>query len=130
MGFRWVDEDEGKIRGEVVNLRREKRQLEDDLAKLKHNHHLDLEKIESKKKIADEDIKHMVKMKEEKLQVEYEKNSLKNERSKDIEVAEIRDDYRIKIEQRLETEVKNMKEMYGEILKRLPNVNVRLKGDA
>ena len=49
------------------------------------------------------------------------------EREKDSEIAKVKDDYRDKLEGRLEKEVVNMKEMYGQILERLPNINVKGK---
>ena len=97
-------------------LREEVRVLKDDIASLK-----------SKKKIEEEDIKHMVRLKEERMEVANEKKLLQMEREKDSSIAEVKDDYRDKLEGRLEKEVTNMKEMYGQILERLPNINVKAK---
>ena len=45
------------------------------------------------------------------------------------EVAEVKDKYRDKLEGFLEKQKNDIKGMYDEILNRLPNVNVKLKGD-
>ena len=103
-----------------------KNKLRAEIEKLKE----ELADVKLQKKIEEEDIKHLVKLNEErqKLELEREKMTLKNK--KDDEVTEIRDRYRDKMEKRLETEVERTKEMYGEILKRLPSIKVRLKGEA
>ena len=96
------------------SLRKQVRDLKDDLAGLK-----------AQKKIEEEDIKHMVRLKEERMAVANEKKLLEMERAKDSAIATVKDDYRDKLEGRLENEVKNMKDMYGQILARLPNVNIK-----
>ena len=97
-------------------LREQVRELKDDIQSLK-----------SKKKIEEEDIKHMIRLKEERMEVANEKKALEMHREKDKAIAEVKDTYRDKLEGRLEIEVKNMKEMYGQILERLPNINVKAK---
>jgi competence protein ComGF len=87
------------------------------------------EEMKLQKKLDLEDIKHMVKMKEEKLNIEYEKKVLAVEKAHDEKLMRIKDQYRDKMEARLEKETANIKSMYADILTRLPNVNVRLKGD-
>lgn len=99
-------------------LKRSVRTLKDELAELKQT-----------KKMEEEDIKHMVKIHKERNAIELEKKTAELERAKHNEVAEVKDDYRDKMETRLQTEVTNMKEMYGQILERLPKVTARLKGD-
>ena len=97
-------------------LREQVRTLKDDIASL-----------ESKKKIEEEDIKHMVRLKEERMEVANEKKQIEMEREKDTEIASVKDTYRDKLEERLEKEVESIKEMYGQILERLPNVNIKGK---
>ena len=41
----------------------------------------------------------------------------------------MRDNYRDKVEESLERQIEKGEQMYKEILARLPDVNVRLKGD-
>lgn len=76
-------------------------------------------------KLADEDIKHMVKMREEALELEFEKKALELQRKRDKEVADVKDDYRDKMEKQLGQERDNIKSMYESILERLPKVSVR-----
>ena len=99
-------------------LKQQIRTLKDDLADLKQT-----------KKMEEEDIKHMVKIHKERNAIELEKKTAELERAKHNEVAKVKDDYRDKMEVRLQTEVATIKEMYGEVLKRLPNVTARLKGN-
>lgn len=95
-------------------LRAEIQDLKNELATLKHE-----------KKIAEEDIKHMIRLREERLEVEAEKKQLEREREKQDAIAAVKDQYRDKLEKRLQTEVDNIKAMYAQILERLPKVSVR-----
>lgn len=81
--------------------------------------------LKQEKKITVEDIKHMVRLKEERLQVETERAALERDRTMEKSIAKVKDDYRDKLEQRLQTEVDNIRKMYSEILERLPKVSVR-----
>jgi len=109
----------------VEELKKEITALTNDKMKLKQQ----CEEMKLQKKLDLEDIKHMVKMKEEKLNIEYEKKVLAVEKAHDEKLMGIKDQYRDKMEARLEKEAANIKSMYADILTRLPNVNVRLKGD-
>lgn len=95
-------------------LRAQIQDLKNEIADLKHE-----------KKITEEDIKHMVRIREERMEVENEKKQLERDREKEREIAAVKDEYRDKMEKRLQVEVDNMKHMYSEILKRLPTVSVR-----
>lgn len=103
---------------QIKCLKTDRQAAKDELADVKHQ-----------KKIEEEDIKHMVKLKEERLEIKAEKQKLEMEREKDTEIAKVKDEYRDKMEKQLSEETKNIKSMYGEVLERLPNVNVRLNGD-
>lgn len=100
------------------SLEKEKKTLKEEVADLK-----------LKKKIEDEDIKHLVKLKQEQQEVEFAKRTVQMDGEKAEAIAEVKDKYRDKMEEQLKAETDNIKTMYGEILKRLPNVNVKLKGD-
>lgn len=89
----------------------------------------DVERLKLKKKIEDEDIKHMVKIKEEKLELEHQKRMVALEQEKQQEIHQIQNEYRDKIEKNLEGQLVKMDNMYKELLGRLPDVNVRLKGE-
>ena len=98
--------------------------LRKDRARLKQ----EVEDLRLKKKIEEEDIKHMVKMKMERLDLEHQKKVQETERVKEKEIADVKDRYRDKMELQLSKETANIKEMYAQILERLPNVNLKLKG--
>lgn len=107
-----------ELEAEIKELRKERDKLREDVAELK-----------LKKKIEDEDIKHMIKMMEERNSVKEQQFKLTTEREKDAEIAKIKDAYRDKLETFLQGQVKDTKDMYNQILQRLPDVNVRLRGD-
>lgn len=117
-----------KLQEQVDSLIEEKKELSDK-AKERDKLRSEIEDLKSRKKIEEQEIRHMVKMKEERLQLEHEKKIQETEAEKEREVAKVKDAYRDKMETRLEAEVQNMKEMYGQILERLPNVTARLKGE-
>ena len=98
----------------IKNLEKDKRNLKEDLAELK-----------LKKKLEDEDIKHMVKINNERKDIELEKEKMKLERKSAVEIAAVKDSYQNKTEEQLEKQLTNMKDMYGEILERLPNYNIK-----
>ena len=105
-------------------------QMKIDLSEAEIKHQKEIKTIEHKRKIADEDIKHMIKMKEEKIELQYQKKIVELEKQKAEEIAKVKDDYRDKMEEQLKTETQNVERKFESILKRLPNVNVRLKGEA
>lgn len=108
-----------KLKDQIKELKKSKEKGEKDLRELQH-----------KKKMEEEDIKHMVRMKEERMEVEQQKKIVELEKEKNEEIAKVKDEYRDKVEQSLEKRGTEIKEMYDEILKRLPDVSVRLKGEA
>lgn len=91
--------------------------LEKKLRGLEHDH-----------KLADEDIKHMVKIKEEQLEIENDKKAIQLERQFQTDAAKVKDQYRDKMEDQLAHQAENLRGMYDEILKRLPDINVELQG--
>lgn len=106
-----------KLEDKIESLTKEKLELYDKVETLKVD-----------KKTSEEDIKHMIKKKEEMLDIKFQKKELETEKKKAEDIANVKDEYRDKLEKRLEIEVSNMKDMYGEILKRLPNVNYKING--
>ncbi len=116
MGFfnRQKPEPEPKPVDRSPEYKKQIRELKDEIADLKHE-----------KKITEEDIKHMVRLREEKIEVENERKNLERDREKQEAIATVKDEYRDKLEARLHKEVENMKEMYSQILLRLPKVQVR-----
>ncbi len=112
-------EERDDLKATIKTLKNEKKELEEEVARLK-----------LKKKMEDEDIKHLVKINQERKEIELEKEKTRLLGAKDKEVMKIKDEYRDKIEENLGEQVGRMQEMYGQILKRLPSVKVRLDGEA
>ena len=113
-----------KIENELEEKKAELERIEKECVSAKK----ELAEFKHKKKMEEEDIKHMRKMEKEALEQKMLKYEMEQERAKDKAVAKVKDDYRDKLEARLQTEVVNIKEMYGEILQRLPNINVKMGG--
>jgi predicted metal-dependent hydrolase len=90
-------------------------------------------KLRQKKQMEEEMIAHKLKIREE--QVEMDANSRiaeaeqKAVKQKNDAVAKVKDEYRDKIEKNLEKRGNEMKEMYGQILKRLPDVTMAITKD-
>ena len=104
------------LKAETKGLREEKRQLEDDLRDIRGKH-----------KIEEQQTKHLVKMREEQLQVELDRKTLDLEREKEAKIAKVKDDYRDKMEKQLSNETDRITKMYEQILQRLPDVNLAIK---
>ena len=121
---RWVRESvlvEPEKKTEIETLQEDYDTSRELIYKLKE----EIADLKIEKKVTEEDIKHMVRLREERIAVENEREALKRDREKETAIAKIKDDYRNKMEQRLQTEVERIKEMYSEILQRLPKVSVR-----
>lgn len=106
------------LSAKVKSLEEEKEILTEEVAILK-----------LKKKIEDEDIKHLVKMTKEKQAIEAERKDMARDKLMAEEIAKIKDEYRDKLEKDLRDRGTEIKGMYGEILARLPNITARLKGE-
>lgn len=96
-----------------------------------------IDRIESKKKIKidemnadrkmhDEKMEHLVKIKIESLEIEHDKKVVSLERSEATAIADVKDEYRDKSEERLEKRNEELKDMYSEVLERLPNLNASM----
>lgn len=114
------------LRRTVESLQAEKSGLKEELAELT-----------LKKKIEDEDIKHMVKIKLDEnqmshdkrmgeLEIEFAKKEAKAALEKNEAIGAVKDEYRDKVEKQLKEEGAKMQDMYNQVLSRLPNVNVSL----
>ena len=89
---------------------------------------LEVEKVKLEKKNEMEETKHLVKLRDEKREIEFKKKEMDLEAEKAKAIAEVKDTYRDKMEAQLKTETENIKVMYGQVLERLPNIKVGLKG--
>jgi hypothetical protein len=106
-----------KLQKKVTALEEERRVLKEEVENLK-----------LKKKIEEEDIKHMVRIKEERLAIDHERKIIELEKKTQDEIAKVKDGYRDKVEGNLEKQIERSEQMYSEILERLPNINVNMKG--
>lgn len=111
----------------VISLTDEKDVLEDSVAEL----NLENNQLTQKRQMEDEMIAHKLKMREESVKLDADKRISEAERKaakeKDDGVAKVKDKYRDKLENQLEKRGDEMKEMYSEILTRLPDVNMAMK---
>ena len=106
-----IIQERDNLKRECADLRKTKEDLTIEVAELKHRH-----------KLEKEDIEHLMRVRQEQLDIQHERKEVERERAKAREIQEVKDDYQDRLTERLEIEVENMKEMYGEILARLPNV--------
>lgn len=120
-----LDLEVAALKEERDDLKNELNDLREEIVELK----TEVKEKELEYKVAEEDIKHMVRMKEERQELELEKKKMELERAHQEAVAAVKDQYRNKLETQLKQETVNMKDMYSEILKRLPDVNVKLRGE-
>jgi len=112
-----------RIQTRIFELETERDSLRDSVINLKDN----VAQLKLKRKIEEEDIKHMVAMKEARLQLDFDKRVQKVDLEQQKAIGLIKDEYRDKLELRLNKEVESMKEMYGQILTRLPDISASFK---
>ena len=97
----------------------------------------ELEELKLKKRLEAEEIKHMVRLNEEKNKQELDNEKIKLQREFAEMVTQLKDQNRRELEESLKTfhgkmesrfseELKNLKEVYGLLMQRLPNVNLTL----
>ena len=97
----------------------------------------ELEELKLKKRLEAEEIKHMVRINEEKNKQELDNEKIKLQREFAEMVTQLKDQNRRELEESLKTfhgkmesrfseELKNLKEVYGLLMQRLPNVNLKL----
>ena len=110
----------------IIELSKEKHELIDTNFDLI----TDNKKLKQTRQMEDEMIAHKLKMREEVVQLDADKRVSKAERKaaadKDDGIATVKDKYRDKLENQLEKRGDEMKEMYGKILKRLPDVTMAI----
>jgi len=101
---------------DTSELRREIRKLKDELAELK-----------TTKKMETREIEHLVKIKEEKLAIEHERSEVELQKIYQAKEMALQTQFHEKIMTAVESARKEQQETYKEIMKRLPNVNVKLE---
>jgi outer membrane murein-binding lipoprotein Lpp len=123
---------QNRLESDIKELAKEKEWLENDRKKLKREVSDLQQKVDtlaSKKKIEEEEIKHMVKILNEKREIEFQKKEMQIKIDANLELTQIKGNYQDRLEELLKGQIKDGKEMYAQILKRLPDMSVRLKGD-
>jgi hypothetical protein len=112
-----LEEERSQLLAEIEQKEAEARSLKNAVKQLK----LD-------RKIEEEDIKHMVKMKDERREIEFQKREAALQRDFDAKLAAEERSNQEKLEQLLHKEIGNTRATASELLARLPNVNVELSG--
>lgn len=107
------------LNSRIVNLEEVEKRLTDNIADLN-----------AKKKREEELLKHNTKIILEKNEIEYEKKVAAVEKEKDTEIAQVKDEYRDKVEEQLTERATEMKEMYSDVLEKLTGVTGTLKQPA
>lgn len=82
--------------------------------------------LKQTKRMTEEEIAHKLKMREEQVDIDYQRKVGVVERAADDRVATTKDEYRDKVEKQLEKRGDELKKMYSEILQRLPDVNLAI----
>jgi len=124
---KWLMEILGKDVKAIPELLKEAKALigpAGDVSKLKK----ELKELELQKTMEQREIEHLVKLKEEKLTVEFEKKEIELQKTYQAKEMVLQTDYHNKIMKAIESARKEQQETYKEIMKRLPNVNVSLEG--
>lgn len=87
----------------------------------------ELAELKLKKRIEEEEIKHLVKMKEEKQLIEGQKKEIELQKLFQKKEMELQSTYHEKVLKTIEESRKESRELYTQIMNRLPNVNVEMK---
>ena len=113
------------VKEQIGAIEKERDTLNDSLLSVRNQ----LAELRQKRKMEDENIRHLVKIKEEGAEIAFQKKTVELERQQQEAIARVKDDYRDKQESTLKTQIESGDKRFKEILSRLPNVQVRLKGD-
>jgi len=109
----------------IAGLEGDRDRLRDQVATLETTN----KQLKSVRKIADEDIKHMMKMKEEAMKLEQKQFEMTVQEKANNDIAAVKDNYRDKLEENLQKQIEDIKSMYKEVLARLPNISAKVKID-
>ena len=99
----------------VLQLKKQLRELKDEIESLKTTKKMELREIE-----------HLVKLKEEKLDIEHAKREIELQKEFQAKEMKLQTEYHDKIIAAVEVARKEQQETYKEIMKRLPDVSVML----
>ena len=84
-------------------------------------------RAELTRQIADDETKHLVKMKIEEVELGAQRKELELELATQKRIHEVQLEYQEKLENELKAQLERIQDMYGEVLERLPNI--KLTGD-
>ena len=105
------------LQNQIDNLTTEKRKIKDDL--------LDLKKA---KELEKTEIEHLIALKEERMNLKMSQKEVELEGKYQQKELELRKKTYDEMVTHIEKVATDTKELYGKIMERLPNVNVRMKG--
>lgn len=87
----------------------------------------EISELKFKKELEEKEIKHLVKMKEEKQTIETEKKHIELSKNFQQREMELQKEYFEKVMSNVKDGHKKMEEIYAKILERLPNVNMEIE---
>lgn len=111
-----------ELQADVDKLRDERADLKDKLRETKG----ELAEVKKQKQIEEEVIQHQIRQHMEKLDLQFDRRCVEEDRKTQNEIAKVKDQYRDKLEKQLEKRGDEIRGMYKEILERLPNVNMEI----
>lgn len=107
---------------ELESARRELQSSKDQVANLDKK----IRELEHLKSLEEKELSHLVKMKEEKQAVELQKEKLKLAQDYQTKEMALQTEYHTKVMAVIQKEHADIKQVYTQIMERLPNVNVEL----
>ena len=87
----------------------------------------EIEELKLKKELELRDIEHLVKIKEEKLNIEHQKRTIEMEAEFQKKEIQLQTDYHDKVIKQIGETRTEMQSVYTEIMKRLPNITANLE---
>ncbi len=123
-----LQESMDELTEERDELEQEKLELQREIKELKHDAKLQKEELASKKKLAEQEIKSLVKVAEKKRDIELAEEKVKLKEEQHQAIADVKDEYQDKTTQLLEKQLAEFRTMYDAILARLPNLSAKLSG--
>lgn len=118
----------------MFNTRQRIKQLEEENERLQvaevknaNKHENDMDKLRLKHRVELDEVKHLVKLKEEKLDIQHEKEKLTMVREYVAKTAELQQEHHETILQTIADAQNDLKLLYMDIMKRLPQVKVGVK---
>jgi hypothetical protein len=115
----------GKPTEDIATLLKEAKERIDpteEVSKLKR----ELKELELKKTMEERETEHLVKLKQEKLSIEFERKEIELQKKYQAKEMTLQTEYHNKIIAEIQKGREEQQKTYAEIMKRLPNVNMRI----